>query len=225
MALILLALLPVPHKLKDPRSSSISAENNKITHRVLQIILEGLIEPGENGITLDCADGQRRRCFPILCAWVADHMEHALLQNLKINACPQCEVPQDRLGDPPSKAGTTESYLARNHHQYQRLADAYQDTGDERLLGKLAEHGIKSLFNAFWTLLRVCPAELPKPDLLHTIYLGILKHLMEWVQEFLRKHHRLEGFDEVWASMGAYPGFTVPKKAYRQVSQWQGKER
>src|SRR5437660_11322155 len=24
--------------------------------------------------------------------------------------------------------------------------------------------------------------------------------------------------------MGTYPGFTVPKKAYRQVSQWQGKD-
>ena len=105
MALILLALLPVPPKLKDPRSSSISAEINKITHCILEIILEGLIEPGENRITLDCADEQRRHCFPILCAWVTDHMEHALLQNLKFNVCPQYEVPQDRLGDISKKVG------------------------------------------------------------------------------------------------------------------------
>jgi len=88
----------------------------------------------------------------------------------------------------------------------------------------LAAKGCKGLFNAFWTLPRVNPSELPKPDLLHTIYLGILKHLMEWVQDFLKKHNRLDSFDEAWSSMGAYPGFTIPKKAYWQVSQWQGKE-
>jgi hypothetical protein len=101
MALILLALLPVPPKLKDSRSIDVSSENNCITHRVLSIILEGLVEPGQNGVTLDCADGQRRHCFPVLCAWIADHMEHVLLHNLKNNACPQCEVPSGRLGDPP----------------------------------------------------------------------------------------------------------------------------
>jgi hypothetical protein len=52
----------------------------------------------------------------------------------------------------------------------------------------------------------------------------MLKHLMEWIQDFLKKHDRLDNFDHAWSSMGAYPGFTVPKKAYRQVSQWQGKE-
>ena len=224
MALILLALLPVPPKLKDSRSSSVSAENNVITHHVLATVLEGLVEPGENGIILDCADGQRRLCFPILCAWIADHMEHVLLQNLKNNACPQCEVPPERLGDPPAGPTNFEAYPTRNHLRYQQLAEKYRDTGDTRSIEMLARKGIKGLFNAFWTLPRVNPSELPKPDLLHTVYLGILKHLMEWVQDFLKKHDRLDSFDEAWSSMGAYPGFTVPKKAYRQVSQWQGKE-
>jgi len=224
MALILLALLPVPPKLKDSRSSVVSAENNAITHNVLATVLEGLVESGKNGITLDCADGQRRHCFPILCAWIADHMEHVLLQNLKNNACPQCEVPPERLGDPPSALNAPVRYSLRNHRRYQQLAEDYQDTGDERRIEKLAQKGIKGLFNAFWILPRTNPSELPKPDLLHTVYLGILKHLMEWVQDFLKKYNRLDIFDEVWSSMGAYPGFTVPNKAYRQVSQWQGKE-
>jgi hypothetical protein len=224
MALILLALLPVPPKLKDPRSVGVSSENNYITHRVLSIVLEGLVEPGKNGITLDCADGQRRHCFPIMCAWVADHMEHVLLQNLKNNACPLCEVPPERLGDPPPGLNAPRLHPLRNHHHYEQLANGYQETGNEELVKTLAEKGVKSLLNAFWTLPRMDPAELPKPDLLHTVYLGILKHLMEWVQDFLKKHDRLDDFDKAWSSMGAYPGFTVPKKAYRQVSQWQGKE-
>jgi hypothetical protein len=224
MAMILLALLPVPPKLKDNRGSSVSAENNAVTHRVLATVLEGLVEAGKGGITLDCADGQRRHCFPVLCAWIADHMEHVLLQNIKNNACPRCEVPPDGLGEPPQRSHDSEMYPLRNHQRYQQLAERYQDRGEARWIERLAERGIKALFNAFWTLPRVDPAEMPKPDLLHTIYLGILKHLMEWVQDFLKKHNRLNNFDEAWSSMGAYPGFTVPKKAYRQVSQWQGKE-
>src|SRR5205085_5238838 len=42
MALILLALLPVPPKLKDSRNIGVSSENNCITHRVLSIVLKGL---------------------------------------------------------------------------------------------------------------------------------------------------------------------------------------
>jgi hypothetical protein len=151
-------------------------------------------------------------------------MEHVLLHNLKNNACPQCEVPSGRLGDPPEEQDAPSLYLSRNHRRYQQLAKEYQDTGNEKLVEKLAQKGVKSLINAFWILPRVDPSQLPKPDLLHTVYLGILKHLMEWVQDFLKKHDRLDSFDEAWSSMGAYPGFTVPKKAYRQVSQWQGKE-
>ena len=224
MALILLALLPVPPKLKDSRGSSVSAENNAIIHQVLSAIFKSLIKVGEDGITLDCADGNRRHCFPVLCAWIADYMEHVLLQNLKNTSCPWCEVPQERLRDPSAAPGTLGTYPLRNHCHYQQLAKKYQDTGEMRHIEMLAEKGINGLYNAFWTLPRVNPLELPKPDLLHTIYLGILKHLMEWVQDFLKKHNRLESFDEAWSSMGAYPGFMVPKKAYGEVSQWQGKE-
>ena len=151
-------------------------------------------------------------------------MEHVPLQNLKNNSCPQCEVPQEELGNSPAALGTPMRYPPRNHCRYQQLAKKYHDMGEVRHIETPAEKGIKSLFNAFWALPRVNPSELPKPDLLHTIYLAILKHLMEWVQDFLKEHNRLDRFDRAWSSMGAHPGFTVPNKAYRQVSQWQGKE-
>jgi hypothetical protein len=48
--------------------------------------------------------------------------------------------------------------------------------------------------------------------------------MMDWIQGFLKKHGRLEAFDEVWKALPPYPGFLVPKKAYREVTQWQGKE-
>ena len=62
------------------------------------------------------------------------------------------------------------------------------------------------------------------PDMLHTVYLGLFKHMMDWIQGFLKEHGRLQAFDEVWKALPPYPGFLVPKKAYWEVAQWQGKE-
>jgi hypothetical protein len=48
--------------------------------------------------------------------------------------------------------------------------------------------------------------------------------MMEWVQGFLGKHKRLAVFDEIWSSLPPYPGFTPPKKQYRQITIWSGTE-
>ena len=48
--------------------------------------------------------------------------------------------------------------------------------------------------------------------------------MMDWIQGFLKKHRRLEAFDEVWKALPPYPGLLVPRKAYPEVTQWQGKE-
>ena len=47
---------------------------------------------------------------------------------------------------------------------------------------------------------------------------------MEWVEGFLKKHKRQQAFDDPWKEIPPYPGFSVPKKAYREIIQWHGKE-
>ena len=142
-------------------------------------------------------------------------MEHVLLHNIKNNACPKCEVPPEELGKPLREF----SHSNCKHNEYQQLIHQHQETREFAPIEELPEKGITALFNAFWTLLRVDPAQLEKPDLLHTVYLRILKYLIEWIQDFLKKHDRLRYFDEAWSLMGPYPGFTVPIKAYWEVSQ------
>jgi hypothetical protein len=73
-------------------------------------------------------------------------------------------------------------------------------------------------------MLGVTPYDLNKPDILHNIYLGMLKYMMEWIQAFLKKHNRLKEFDKAWASIVPYPGLAVLNKAYCTTTQWQGKE-
>jgi len=84
--------------------------------------------------------------------------------------------------------------------------------------------GVKIGNNVFTGLDRVSPADLQKPDLFHNIYLVLFKHMMEWMEGFLKKHKREQAFDDAWKEIPPYPGFSVPKKAYCEITQWQGKE-
>jgi hypothetical protein len=62
------------------------------------------------------------------------------------------------------------------------------------------------------------------PNILHTIYPGMLKHLMDWVMSFLEQHSRIHKFNQLWAMMPPYPGFTRFNMAYSQVTQFSGQE-
>jgi len=84
--------------------------------------------------------------------------------------------------------------------------------------------GVKIGNNVFTGLDRASPADLHKPDLLHNIYLGLFKHMMEWVEGFLKKHKRQQAFDDARKEISPYHGFSVQKKAYREIPQWQGKQ-
>jgi len=100
MAVLLLALLPIPHKISksskaDQRQRKINADTQQ---DVFELIFAPLQDVAHTGIAIDCADGKVRQCFPILSEWIADHMENVALHGLKTNACPKCEVPTHELG-------------------------------------------------------------------------------------------------------------------------------
>jgi len=79
--------------------------------------------------------------------------------------------------------------------------------------------GVKIGNNLFARLDRVNPANLHKPDLLHNIYLGLIKHIMDWVEGFLNQHKEQQVFDDAWKEIPRYSGLSVPKKAYCEVTQ------
>jgi len=100
MAVLLLALLPVPPKLpKSSAADKLQRQINANTLRgVFELIFESLKDTTLEGVPIDCADGKIWRCFPILSRWIADHMENAMLHGIKSKACPKCEVPLEELG-------------------------------------------------------------------------------------------------------------------------------
>jgi len=78
--------------------------------------------------------------------------------------------------------------------------------------------------NALWSLQDTVPHQLIQSDILHTMLLRNLEHLMDWIVGFLEYHNRLPAFDDVWSSLPRYPSIHVPHKSYRLLSQLSGKE-
>jgi len=116
MAVLLLALLPIPPKLS--KSSKADERQRKINADTLQDVFQLSFAPlhrvAHSGVPIDCADGKVRLCFPILSLWIADHMENVALHRLKSNACPKCEVPTHALGT------NAKNYRTRDYARYQR---------------------------------------------------------------------------------------------------------
>ena len=221
MPILLLALLPVPLKLmgdsgradEAPRQTKADA-----LQAVFDLILAPLQEVVQEGTMMDCADGKTRLYFPILAAWIADHAEHAVLHRIGSKLCPKCEVPSKELGGNPRKINE-----ARDYTLYREKARE-QESGEAGIAEYFQQVGVKTGRNVFTELYRVNLAGLHKPDLLHNIYLGPFKHMMELVEGFLKKHKRQQAFENARKELPPYPGFSVPKRAYREVTQWQGKE-
>ena len=201
---VLLALLPLSRKFAQSSGHKLQRQINANTLQVLfEIIFESLRDTTLEGFPMDCCDGKIRRCFVILSGWNADQMENAILYGLETNPCPQCEIPPYKL------ATGANHHLARN---YDKRNKHY-----ERL-------DIKTGPNSFLGVERVAAPNLHMPDLLHTIYLGLFKHMMDWIQRFLKKHLRQQAFCDAWKALPSYPRFYAPKTANRGIAQWQGKE-
>jgi len=184
MAVLLLPLLPIPPKLsKSSKADQHQREINDDTRRALfELIFAPLQDPAHDNVPIDCADGKLRRCFPLLAAWIADHMENGALNGIKSTVCPRCEVPAVKLGT-NMQVYPVRDYAIYHHYDYENWIGEtdHADITPECL-------GIRLGQNVFYGLNPVSPSDLDKPDMLHRLYLGLFKHMMDWIQGFLKKH-------------------------------------
>ena len=218
---LLVALLPIPVKMPDLPAKKRNAQrehNRMVMQHVLQHVLEdvrtdqGLVQH----FHAQCADGKVRRCYPSLAAWMADYPEHCNLHNIKSGVCYWCECPQEKMGDMLRLA---DRFPPRDHTLYRRIWERETTQSEANLRSRNVNPG----FNILWYLESVT-SDLPKPDLLHTMQIGMLKHLLGWLQDFLKQHKRLEQFNDIWLSVPAYLDMSKPRCAYEEVSRWNGGE-
>jgi len=59
----------------------------------------------------------------------------------------------------------------------------------------LEDPAVATSEGVFWNMRCISPMTIIVPDILHNIYVGMLKHLMDCVTSFLEQHSRIDTFN------------------------------
>ncbi|KAI6102035.1 hypothetical protein EDD16DRAFT_1696689 [Pisolithus croceorrhizus] len=171
-------------------------------HYCMRRILQPLVDAGQNGVEMVCTDGQIRRVFPILAAYVGDHPEQCLIAYCAENQCPKCI----NTRFPP-------------HDQTQTTCTLHtQATG--QYPPEFIAQGLQPIFTPFW-------ADLPHAniftaitsDILHQLHQGIFKdHFKKWCMALMGK----QDFDAQFHAMPEFSGLHHFKEGISKVKQWTG---
>ncbi|KAG0641127.1 hypothetical protein HOY80DRAFT_883742, partial [Tuber brumale] len=91
---VLLALLPIFPKMlgvatRDIRQRQIS---NKLLCNLMEAIFPPMVVLVNSRLEVEYDDRKVRLCFLHLAAWIADHLENVILNNIQQNQCTVCEV-------------------------------------------------------------------------------------------------------------------------------------
>ena len=229
--ILLLALKPVAPKVSH---ESICADevqrqmNADALQAVFDLILAPLQGIANDGTVIDCTDGKRHLCFPILSAGITDHAKHSILNGISSKSCLQCEVQATEFGQDMRNI-----YEPCSYAHYAQKTWEYEQTQDTHIADCFHEIGMKIDHSVFSRLYRVNPADLHKPDLLHNISLRVVKYMVKWIEGFRKKHKRQQAFDDIWKVLppylslnvpvttlyiGSYKGYTTAHMAYLEVA-------
>jgi len=217
---VLLALLPVLPKILGvaTRNAQQKQVKNDILCDLIEVIFAPIVAQENSRVEVECIDGKVQLSFPHLSAWIVDHLENVRLKGIQQYQYVVCKVRPVQLG----------SYLShsavKRDRKYEDLFNKFSDN-DQQAGKELTDHDFKCLPRVFWRLLNIQQSDLPKPDILHVVYLGIFEtYLMKWIIGFLKQFKRLQLFNAIWKSLAVYPGYSAPNKAYSGISQWTGKD-
>jgi len=104
---VIVALLPIPIKNRNIPQQRLDEQwhtNREVLNEVSRWVLQPLTfeqnPSAESGYyNFLCADGNFRRCKPVLAAWLADCPEYSNLHHLERHVCFCCEWTNNELGE------------------------------------------------------------------------------------------------------------------------------
>jgi hypothetical protein len=135
---MMVALLLIPIKNCNIHQKRLDGQwqtNREVLNEVLRLLLQPLtfkhnLGPERGYYNFLCADGNFRRCKPVLAVWLPDCPQDSNLHHLERHACFWCECPKTELGDyvPPDK-----HHPRPDHNLYRTLSNAKTKAANAKL--------------------------------------------------------------------------------------------
>lgn len=150
-------------------------------------------------------DSPMRQCYPLIGSWMADYFKNIHLESFKLAQCHVCEAPKSSFVE-----GNSSSWQLR-HFQLDFQHTILTTLGDEmeswEAIQSLDDRAVGTSVRVFWNIKCTSPTTIIVLNPLHSINIGILKHLMNWVTSFLEQQSRMDKVNPHWAMMPQYPNF------------------
>ncbi|KAH7872867.1 uncharacterized protein C8R40DRAFT_1150820 [Lentinula edodes] len=172
-AQILLAYLPTTRLQHLPTKAARRRAVSNLFHACMGSILAPLKSAGIDGIIMTSGDGVRRRCHPILAAYIGDYPEQMLVSCGYYGRSPICMVAKHELGEYPCTAEYRDAIQA---------IEVAHLIGTDEWAQSCAAANMKPVQHPFWEDLPYTDIFCSiTPDLLHQLYQGVMKHLIKWI--------------------------------------------
>ncbi|TFK16438.1 hypothetical protein FA15DRAFT_662155 [Coprinopsis marcescibilis] len=155
-----------------------------IFHESMAYILGLLKEAGRKGIKMENYWGEIRQIHPIL-SYVADYPEQCLVACCKYGTCPKYHTTANELADPKPVPLCTPQWTWSTIQQSKKNSN-----GSAREFQRLCmeEDVTGSVYHPFWLDFPLTDIHHSlTPDVLHQLYQGIHKHVINWCQEIVSK--------------------------------------
>ncbi|KAI0041099.1 hypothetical protein FA95DRAFT_1501909 [Auriscalpium vulgare] len=174
-AQLLIGYLPTDGLLHIKNAETRRRALANLFHACMRRIMGVIKVHSRDGLPMATGDGVVRRCHPIVAAYVADYPEQALVACVKNGQCPKCQAPRDQLG-------LYQQFPTRDLAKTLRALRTV-DRGPEIFIAACDEAGIKPVYHPFWEDLPHCNMFTSiTPDVLHQMYQGMAKHILEWLK-------------------------------------------
>lgn len=185
-ACVLIAYLSVDKIADGLSATALKLRNYELFHRSMALVLHSLKDAGNPkgpGIPMTGGDGMVRRVYPILATYVADYPEQCLVTCTKNGTCPKCQQKADNLQETkpasPRKQKVTHQTILHARSTFNSKNGRHKSVHAICMDSDIAGGNYEPFWVGFPLVdIHRCIA----PDILHQLYQGVLKHLIEWVQ-------------------------------------------
>lgn len=156
-----------------------TARYQRLFHESMRHILAPLKEAGRSGVEMTGGDGAVRMVHPILASYVADFPEQCLVTCTKNGTCPKCQVSAADLQDLKPSAPRNPEWTIHIIEEAKRTSTSTAKFHKACMQNEVSG----SVYTPFWQGFPYTDIHMAvTPDVLHQLYQGVIKHLIEWCQ-------------------------------------------